>query len=266
MSATNLAFNAGQSRSGGRMEKGGGAAGVEIVGFPQMLYTRTIGDPDMLFVPLLDAARSAFAMIERLSGHGEDRTNAVQLSGMQLASALLRDSSFSLAARGLAQDNLYTVNLDAGTIYVNTRLYAVISRRTSLFKVEIAGKLSGGMFVVRKPGEGTLITQVEESRLRQSNYFSENLAQECLRVQMEQERFGRVDESAGTTSPNNEIRLAVTVDGSRLPVILRAKDADASAWDILDGNKQEWVGTLPDDANAHLKSLVSCVEKLFLQK
>jgi hypothetical protein len=265
MSATNLAFNPAQSRSGGRMEKGGGAAGVEIVDFPQMLYTRTIGDPDMLFVPLLDAARSAFAMIERLSGHGEDRTNAVQLSGMQLASALLRDSSFSLAARGLAQDNLYTVNLDAGTIYVNTRLYAVVSRRTSLFKVEIAGKLSGGVFVVRKPGEGTLITQVEESRLRQSNYFSESLAQECLRVQMEQERFGRMDESA-TASANNEIRLSVTVDGSRLPVILRAKEGDPNAWDIVDGSKQEWVGALPEDANAHLKSLVSCVEKLFVQK
>lgn len=26
----------------------GGSAGIEIVGFPQMLYTRTFGDPDTL--------------------------------------------------------------------------------------------------------------------------------------------------------------------------------------------------------------------------
>jgi hypothetical protein len=39
----------------------GGSAGIEIVGFPQMLYTRTFGDPDTLFVPLLEAARDAHA-------------------------------------------------------------------------------------------------------------------------------------------------------------------------------------------------------------
>jgi hypothetical protein len=38
---------------------GGGSAGIEIVGFPQKLYTRTFGDPDTLFVPLLEAAREA---------------------------------------------------------------------------------------------------------------------------------------------------------------------------------------------------------------
>ena len=68
----------------------GGSAGIEIVGFPQMLYTRTFGDPDTLFVPLLDAARDANKMLVRLTGLGEERGNAVTLSGMQLASSLLR--------------------------------------------------------------------------------------------------------------------------------------------------------------------------------
>jgi hypothetical protein len=78
----------------------GGAACVEIVGFPQILYMRSFGDPDTLFVPLLDAAREAFGMLERLSGQGENRANAVMLSGMHLASSLLRDPIFSLGARG----------------------------------------------------------------------------------------------------------------------------------------------------------------------
>jgi hypothetical protein len=67
----------------------GGSAGIEIVGFPQKLYTRTFGDPDTLFVPLLEAARDANKMLERLIGLGEERGNAVTLSGMQLASSLL---------------------------------------------------------------------------------------------------------------------------------------------------------------------------------
>ena len=68
----------------------GGSAGIEIVGFPQKLYTRTFGDPDTLFVPLLEAARDANKMLERFIGLGEERGNAVTLSRMQLASSLLR--------------------------------------------------------------------------------------------------------------------------------------------------------------------------------
>ena len=84
------------------------------MGFPQMLYTRTFGDPDTLFVPLLEAARDANKMLARLTGLGEERANAVTLSGMQLASSLLRDNSFSLVAIGLAHENAYTVDLNLG--------------------------------------------------------------------------------------------------------------------------------------------------------
>jgi len=68
----------------------GGSAGIEIIGFPQKKYTRTFGDPDTLFVPLLEATRDANTMLARLIGLGEERANAVTLSGMQLASSLLR--------------------------------------------------------------------------------------------------------------------------------------------------------------------------------
>lgn len=247
-----------------RSERAGGAAGVEIAGFPQILFTRTFGDPDMLFVPLMDAAREAFNTIERLCTHGEKRENAVMLSGMQLASSLLRDSSFSLVARGLAHDNSYTVDLDQGTVLVQTRLFAVVSRRTSFFKVEIVGKLSGGLFIVRNPVQNAVIMQVEEEQLRQPNFFSTSLAQECLRAQMEQERFGRIEE---TMSPqaNQEIRMIVTSKGNKIPVILRQKE-EGGSWDIVDGRRQEWVGTLAPECEGPLSAVLASVKELFESK
>ena len=267
MSPPNLTFNPGKTgATGTRQEKSsvGGAAGVEIAGFPQILYTRTSGDPDTLFVPLLDAARDVTAMVERLSGHGENRPNAVMLSGMHLASSLLRDSSFSLVARGLAHENVYTVDLDAGTLHVNTRLYAVVSRRTAFFKVEIAGKISGGTFVVRNPVQGTVIMQVEEERLRQPNFFSSSLAQECLRAQMDQERFGRIDDSLGPDT-DGEMRLVLTVAGNKVPVTLRRKQVEGT-WDIVDGLRQEWVGALSPEMEGNLKSVTNYIQELFARR
>jgi hypothetical protein len=54
MSSRNVAVS--PSGSAARMEGtgAGGAAGIEIVDFPQILYTRTFGNPDTLFVPLLE--------------------------------------------------------------------------------------------------------------------------------------------------------------------------------------------------------------------
>jgi hypothetical protein len=66
----------------------GGSAGIEIVAFPQKLYTRTFGEPDTLFVPILEAACDANKLLARLIGLGEERGNSVTLSGMQLAFSL----------------------------------------------------------------------------------------------------------------------------------------------------------------------------------
>jgi hypothetical protein len=92
MNIANLTTRSGETAGlAARSQKSGagGAAGIEIVGFPQTLYTRTFGDPDMLFLPLLAAAREAFGVCERLASHGESHATAVKLSGMQLASSLL---------------------------------------------------------------------------------------------------------------------------------------------------------------------------------
>lgn len=242
----------------------GGSAGIEIVGFPQMLYTRTFGDPDTLFVPLLEAARDANKMLTRLTGLGEERANAVTLSGMQLASSLLRDNSFSLVAIGLAHENAYTVDLNVETLHMRTRLYAVVSGRTFFFKVEIAGKISGGAFVVRNPVHGTVIMQVEEERFRQPQFFSSTLAQECLRAQVEQERFGIIEESAGAET-YNEMRLMVMMEGSKVPIALRQKEQDGG-WEIVDGKRNEVVGKLTPESEENLKKVISSVQDLFVKK
>ena len=266
MSSRNLTVSAtspGEDRARTDKTQAGGPAGVEIVNFPQILYTRTFGDPDMLFIPLLDAARKAYGMVERLSSHGENRANAVMLSGMHLASSLLRDSSFSLVARGISHEHSYIVDLTAGTLRVSTRLYASVSRRTSLFKVEMAGNIAGGPFVVRNPLQGTVLMQVEEEKLRQPNFFATEMAQECLRAQIEKERAGLIEESMGPAS--GEVRLIITVAGNKVPVTLRQKE-QSGTWDIIDGRMQEWVGTLAPDMELQLKNVTKSLQDLFVQK
>ena len=187
----------------------GGSAGIEIVGFPQMLYTRTFGDPD-------------------------------------------------------THENAYTVDLNVETLHMRTRLYAVVSGRTSFFKVEIAGKISGGTFVVRNPIHGTVIMQVEEERFRQASFFSTTLAQECLRAQVEQERFGIIEESAGAET-YNEMRLMMMMEGSKVPIALRQKEQDGG-WEIVDGKRNEVVGKLTAQTEENLKKVISSVQDLFAKK
>jgi len=183
---------------------------------------------------------------------------------MQLASSLLRDSSFSLVARGLAHDNGYTVDLEQGTLLAQTRLFAVVSRRTSFFKVEITGNLNENLFSVRNPVQNMVIMQVEEERLRQPNFFSATLAQECLRTQMEQERLSRIEESIGAQS-SQEIHLILTVAGARVPVILRQSE-EGRSWDIVDGRGQERIATLAPEFEGPLGSVIQSIKERFEQK
>jgi hypothetical protein len=246
-----------------RNEKAGTPASVEVAGFPQMLHTRSYGDPDTLFLPLLESSREAYRMAERLTKHGEDRAAAIRLSAMHLASTLLRDSGFSLAARGMVQENSYSVDLDAGIFVVRTRLYAVMSRRTSFFKVEIVGKIAENTFVVRDPIHGTVIAQMAEDEAKRPAFFSSSLAQTCLRAQVEQERFGQME--PGAPEVHRELRLVISVNGTRIPVFLRQKE-EGGRWDIVDGRRQEWVGTLSPEVERLLAQVFEFTQDLFAQK
>ncbi len=240
----------------------GGPAGIEIVGFPQILYTRTMGDPDTLFIPLLDACREASQLIERLCTRQEDRENATMLSRTHLASVLLRDSAFSLLAKLQSEENFYRVDLGAGTLHLQTRLYAVVSKRAALFRVEVAGKISEGPYAVRNTSKGSVMIQAEESQLRKPNSFSSWLAPECLRVQIEQEQQHRTGQPGPSAPSNGEIQLMIPVSNLEIPVTLRRK-ADGTAWDIIDGRKGEWVGSLSNEAEASLSEVIRALQDLF---
>ncbi len=253
-------------RTGTAPEKSeaGGSACVEISSFPQILYVRSFGDPDTLFVPLLDATRDALELIERVSNHGEKPESAVMLSGMHLASSLLSDPSFSLGARGLSPENSYKINLDAGTLHLSAQLYSVVSRRTSLFKVEIAGKISEGVYVVRNPIQGNVIMQVDEERLRQPLFFASSLAQECVRWQIDQERFGRIGETSGPEA-SEDVSMMVTVDGNKFPIVLQKKK-EGDGWNIVDKRRQELVGALSPDMEKHLGAVMNFIQELLTSK
>jgi len=239
----------------------GGAASVEITGFPQALYCRMFGDPDTLFIPLLDATREAFALLDRLAAQGEDRAHSVSLCSMHLASSLLRDSQFTLGARGLSPENSYAVDFEAGTLHVVTRLYSAVNRRTAFFKVELAGNIAGGPFAVRDPAQGTVIMQVEEERLRQPNFFSSALPNECVRAQLDQERFGHLQDSPAPDVAG-DVRVVLELAGKPVPFILRQK-AQGEGWDLLEGRKQEWAGSLPPEIIAHVTVLTAFLRDLF---
>ncbi len=153
---------------------------VDIVGFPQVLLTRAYGDPDLLFVPLLEMARAAVTFRDRLTTHGEDRAHAITMSGIRMATTLMRDSRFSLAARSLNEENHYIVDLDCDTFSLSTRLYAEASRRTSMFQVQIAGKIQAGPYVVRGVSDQSIVLQLDEQLLRPPKLFATSLGVEFL--------------------------------------------------------------------------------------
>jgi hypothetical protein len=81
---------------------------------------------------------------------------------------------------------------------------------------------------------------------------------------MEQERFGRIDETLGPEA-NGEVRLVVTVSGNMVPVLLRQKE-EGGGWDIIDGRRQESVGALSSDMDEHLRTVTSFIQELFEKK
>jgi hypothetical protein len=236
----------------------GGAASVEIAGFPQALYVRMLGDPDTLFIPLLEATREAYSLVDRLAQQGEDPSQSASLCSMHLASSLLRDGQFSLGARGMSPENSYAVDFEAGTLHVLTRLYSAVNRRIAFFKVELAGNIAGGPFVVRDPSRGTVIMQVEEERLREPNFFSTTLANECVRVQLDQEHFG----AAWVTQEVGDVRVVMEIGGKAVPIVLR-QQAKSGSWDMLQGQQQETAGPVPNEMAEHVTAFTAFLRERF---
>jgi hypothetical protein len=237
-----------------------GSGGVEIAGFPQMLHTSSFGHPDMLFVPLLEGAREAVILCERVTAGGETPEHAAAMSGIQLVSSLMRESGFSLSARGIQEEHHYFLDLSAGTISLQTRLYAEVSRRTSLFKVEIAGSIQGGVYAVRIAGDPSVNIQFNDEQVRQPMFFSTTLAEQCLRLQVQRDHSKRMIETSGEEHAP-EVHLTVRRGNQNTPLILKKKDAGGE-WEVLDGNLRARLAMLSPDAGDHLRLLLAALTSM----
>ena len=237
-----------------------GPGGVEIAGFPQVLHTRSFGHPDALFIPLVQEARAAVSLCRRLSADAETREHAGEMAGIQLVSGLLKDPSFSLSARGMQEENYYYLDLAAGTIRLQTRLYAEVSRRTSMFKVEIVGRIPEGSFTVRTIGDFPASYEFAEESARQPLFFSTVLAEECLRVRVQQERTVHPDLST-RKGETPEVRLVVELVNRKIPVVLKKK-GDSEQWDLLDEHLGPRFGTLSLEATGHLQHVLATLAEM----
>lgn len=255
---THEAKSFGQRLNRGRTEGVASVGTVEIVGMPQALHTRTFGGLDVLFVPILETARDMMTFIERMCGAGESRQQAVSMARIRMASEMLQDPSFTLATRGIEEDNLYVIDLEKGTLTATARLYAVVRHRTSLFKIKIEGSIAEGPYMVQNTATGTAVVQVDESQMRQAGYFTTFLPGECLRTHIEQEANSPLEKAETGLA---EVRLLVPVNGKNVPFILRQKDA-AGGWDIIDGRGNQWLGVLPQVAQNHLMQLMEGLARI----
>jgi hypothetical protein len=233
---------------------------VEIAGFPQVLHTRNYGHPDVLFVPLIEEARVAVSFCERLIADGEAREEAAAMSGIQLATGFLKNPSFSLSARGMQEEHYYFLELASGTIRMKSRLYAEVSRRTSMFKVEIVGRIPEGIYAVRTIGDSPATFQFDDEAARHPLFFSTILAEECLDLKVRHERFLRPDMPGRKPEPP-EVCLTVDTSNRKVPVILRKK-GEREEWELYDGELGARFGVLPAEATEHLQRLIESLSEM----
>jgi len=233
---------------------------VEIAGFPQVLHTRNYGHPDVLFVPLIQEARAAVSFCERLIADGETQEEAASMSGIQLATSFLKNPSFSLSARGMQEEHYYFLDLASGTIRMKSRLYAEVSRRTSMFKVEIVGRIPEGIYAVRTIGESPATFQFDHESAQHPLFFSTILAEECLHLKVQHERFLRPDMPGRKPEPP-EVCLTVETSSRKVPVILRKK-GEREEWELFDAELGARFGVLPAEATDHLQHLLESLSEM----
>jgi hypothetical protein len=236
----------------------------DIVGFPQVLLTPAYGDPDLLFVPLLEMAREAVTFRDRLTTHGEDRAHAITMSGIRRATTLMGDSSFSLAARSLNEENHRIVDLDGDTFSLSTRFYAEASLSTSIFQVQIAGKIQAGPDAVRGDSDQSIVLQLDEQQLRQSKLFATSLGVEFLQLKMDAERRSNLDRGMDRMRENAEVTLTMPLGERGFGVAVRRKSA-GNEWEVLDAQSNGPLGALTPEIEGNLQQPLAAPAEM-LQK
>jgi hypothetical protein len=233
--------------------------GVDISGFPQRLLTREFGDPDTLLLPLLRSAREAIEAGKSLMASGQGASQANMMASIHLATALLKDSNFSLSSKGSQTQNDYVVDLENKTILLKTWLFATINKRTSTFLVRISGSLETGLFTVRGSDEGVM-AEFDEQRMAESGFFANRLAEECLRLQMSKDHFKRFGDMP-TLQGEVGLRVQLPAANGVVPVTLKKKP-DSETWELVDEQTSRGLGTLPAEAAGQLEQLLKAMAAL----
>jgi hypothetical protein len=236
--------------------------GVDITGFPQLLLTREFGDPDTLLVPLLKSAREALDACKNLIASGQNESQANMMGAIHLATALMKDSNFTLGSKHSQTQNDYLIDLDAKTIQLRTWLFATINKRTSAFRVRISGNLETGVFTVRGTDDAVM-AEFDEARMTQSGFFANGLSEECLRLQMSKDYFKRFGDMP-TSRAEVGVRVNLPNGTGWMPVLLKKKE-QTETWEMIDEQTSENRGELAKEASAHLDQLLKLLTKT-LQK
>ena len=150
---------------------------VEISNMPRMFYTAAYGAPDMLFFTMLTSARESYAATARgaLQQQEAGPLKPGFCAETYMAGLLLRDQNFVPARVLRNYAHHYTLDFDAGAIYLRTELYAVQQQSTSLFSVKLGGHILESTFVVRDAATDRVLTQVSEEELLKPNFFTHEL-------------------------------------------------------------------------------------------
>jgi hypothetical protein len=240
--------------------------GVDITGFPQLLLTKESGDPDTLLPALLKGARAALEASKSLiaSGHGSQQPGL--MAALHLATALLKDSNFTVGSKGSQPhlQNYYRVDLEAETIRLRTWLFATNSKRTSTFLVNISGNVKTGKFTVERGGDdGNVMAEFDEKRMEQPEFVSRVLAEECLRKQMSKEHFKQFGDLP-TVQTETGVRVNLAVANGTRQIYLR-KNGAAESWEVIDEQTSEKFGALPSEMVEHVEEFLKGLGKI-LQK
>ncbi len=181
------------------------------------------------------------------------------MASIHLATALLKDSNFTLGSKGSLTQNHYLLDLDAGTIHLRTWLFATVNKRTSTFLVKISGNIQSGVFTVQGAADESILAKFDEQRMAQAEFFSSTLSEECLRLQMSKDHFKRFGDLPMLQTEAG-VRINVQATHGSKPVFLRKKETPEE-WEIVDDQTSQSSGLLPKEAAHHLEELLKALAK-----
>lgn len=222
--------------------------------------TREFGDPDTLLLPLLNSAREALEAGKTMLASGQSASQAHMMASIHLATALLKDSNFSLSSKGSQTQNDYVVDLENKTIGLNTWLFATINKRTSSFLVKISGNVETGVFTVRGGNGEEVLAEFDQNRMSKSEAFWSELSEECMRLQMSKDHFKRFGDMP-TLEGDAGLRVQLPVANGMVPLTLKKKP-QKEGWELIDEQTSNNLGNLPAEAATQLEQLLKALSAM----